>query len=260
MAKYSRHSITISAVLFLEIFSIPSWPELAQRQPNPLSQTVARGEELLVARITYKDPDTGPPPGNRESSGTRGKACLTGTTPVTALVPDRRDKTGGLTVSGYPTFFFYVPATVAAQAELTLKDEAENKVYETAFTIDGSRPGIVSIGMPAGSASKPLEIGKKYQWGFTLICDSNDNSGNPFVKGWIQRVELSADLKANLDKAQGRDKAELYAESGWWYDALTALAGLRVENPTDPALATDWKDLLNQVELRQEISETPLVK
>lgn len=260
MAKSSPDFITISAVLFLETFSIYSWPELAQRQPNPLRQTVARGEELLVARITYKDPDTAPPPGNRESSGTRGRPCLTGTTPVTALVPDRRDKTGGLTASGYPTLFFYVPATFAAKAELTLKDEADHTVYETAFTIDGSRPGIVSIGMPAGSASKPLEIGKKYQWDLTVICDSNETSGNPFVRGWIQRVELSPDLKAKLDTAQQRDKAALYAENGLWYDALTALAQLRVENPAEPALATDWKDLLNQVELRQEIADTPLVK
>ncbi|WP_017715345.1 DUF928 domain-containing protein [Kamptonema formosum] len=137
--------------------------------------------------------------------------CLTGATPVTALVPDRINKTGGLTGSGYPTFFFYLLATFAAKAELTLKDEAENQVYSTALTIDGYRPGIVSIGMPAGSASKPLEIGKKYQWGFSVICAPQENSENPFVKGWIQRVELSADLKAKLDKAQGRDRAALYA-------------------------------------------------
>lgn len=254
MANYFLRLTALSVTLSLGLASMQSLPARATSEHSPLSQTVLKGGERILAEVNYQEPNTEPPPGNREAGASRSP-CLSGDRSLIALTPE---KSGGLTGSEHPTFFFYVPPNTAQSAELILKDENKNKVYETSVSIASTTPGIVKIGMPAG-ASKPLEIGKNYRWYFSLICNPDDRSGDLVVDGWVRRVELSQTLVGALEKAKERQRAALYAEARLWYDTLTALAVLRMDNPSDSQLAADWKDLLNKVGLAQ-LAETPLVQ
>ena len=79
------------------------------------------------------------------------------------------------------------------------------------------------------------------------------------VGGLIQRVQLPQDMVAKIEKATMRDRVNLYAENGIWYDTLATYAQQRRDNPNNSELAKDWANLLKQVGL-EEIAAEPLVQ
>ena len=183
-----------------------------------------------------------------------GYLCDRGKIKLTALVPENQI---GRTVSEYPQFFFYLPEADAQLAEFFLQDEKENLIYQTTLKIDNS-PGVMSVSIPANKNVSPLQVGKNYRWSISLICDPQDRSTDVFAAGIVRRVELSADIRSELEKADPRQKAVIYAQTGIWQDALGTLAAARRANPNDPNLAADWKILLDSVKLG-EIAKEPIV-
>jgi hypothetical protein len=169
-----------------------------------------------------------------------------------------------LTVAANPTFFVYVPETTAKSAEFLLLDDQDNKVYETSLQLPTvvssdvssssvSTPGIVKLSLPANVS---LETGKTYHWEFKLNCppdESGDASDNPFVDGWIQRTELSPDLKTKIEQATPLEQAKLYAKARIWSEALMLAAQLRSSHPAE------WEELLKSVGLN-EIAQVPLLE
>lgn len=207
-------------------------------------------------------------PGRRKGAASRGE-CPSVSKPLTALVPatgesssESRGKLAvataksvlGLTAAEHPTFWFYVPYTLASErsTEFVLLDEQNNYVYKSTFTPTGV-PGIISFRLPSTAA--PLELGKMYHWYFLVNCDPDDPV---FVEGWIQRVALNPVLSQQLAVAPPRERVDLYATNGIWYEALTTLAELYRATPADTRLATDWTTLLQAVDLNNITSE-PLV-
>ena len=55
-----------------------------------------------------------------------------------------------------------------------------------------------------------------------------------------------------------RERANIYALSGSFTDALTNVAQLRRQRPNDTELKTDWQDLLRSVNLGA-ITDAPLI-
>ncbi len=193
--------------------------------------------------------------GRRKPASPRGP-CSPSEKSLMALLP----KTNlGLTVTGYPTFFFYIPQTPIATAEFVLLDEEnKTKVYETTFTIRG-KTGIASLTLPASKTLPPLAVGKTYHWYISMICDPEDRSGDIYVDGWVQRVEANPNLVSQLEKASSRDRIALYRKNDLWFDTLRTLAERRRLSPDDTAIATEWTSLLKSVGL-DEIAQEPLVQ
>jgi hypothetical protein len=108
-----------------------------------------------------------PPPPTIEQRVRRPKCGPHSELSLTALVPKNKI---GRTVSGYPTFFFYLPQTEAELAEFILEDENRNLIYEQALTIK-NLSGVIGVSIPANTNVPPLEVGKKYTWLFSLVCD-----------------------------------------------------------------------------------------
>jgi hypothetical protein len=173
---------------------------------------------------------------------------------LTALMPVSAETQLGLTVAAYPQFFVYVPETSAQTAEFVLKDENENDVYRTTFPIS-SQAGITSVSLPKTVA--PLEIGKNYHWYVSIVCNPKNRRHDAFVDGWTRRIELSATLASELEKATPRDRADLYGKAGIWHEAISTLAQLRGEAPNDAKLAAEWKKLLESAGLKQ-IADLPI--
>lgn len=160
-----------------------------------------------------------------------GRDGLTGLTPTNNVVT---------TVETHPTLFIYVPANTAENAEFYLEDEQGNLIYQIAFTAPRT-PGVIQLRLPETIS---LEIGKNYSWYFALVCDSIDRSNDEVVDGWLQRIELSPDLKTKL--AQEKDplkQAKLYAEQRIWNETLLLIAQLRDSHPRE------WDELLKSVQL-----------
>jgi hypothetical protein len=196
---------------------------------------------LVGGGTHYTPPDRGIP-GRREGGGTRG-GCVA-LQPLTALMPNN---SYGETISDYPSFYFFIPDVSAEAIEFTLLNEAGDEVYKTEFQVTGES-GIVAIHLPETAGLTPLAVGENYEWIFSLICDRTDRSGDLLVSGWLQRIE-APDLVAEISALPPREQALRFAEAGIWYEALDTLVTLRLESPTDPAIAADWTSLFESVDL-----------
>ncbi|MEZ2280260.1 MAG: DUF928 domain-containing protein [Microcoleus sp.] len=182
-------------------------------------------------------------------------SCVKGKIDLTALVPENKI---ARTVSEYPVFFFYLPQTDAPQAEFVLQDENGKQIYQTTLKINNSS-GVTGVSIPTNRNMSPLQVGKKYRWFVALICDAQDRSADISETGIVRRVELSADIRSKLEKADVREKTFIYAQNGIWQDALSTLAAARLANPKDAKLTADWASLLDSVKLG-EIATEPIVQ
>ena len=198
------------------------------------------GSSLLVQLPTYslQFPPTGGTgaPARTASGGRRGDACVNAQAiPATALLPQNKL---GTTVSETPTLFFYIPQTQAGAAEFVLMDNQGNELFQK--TIAPNTSGIVKLDLPP---TVKLEENKTYQWEFAIVCDAQDRSRDHFIQGTLQRIQLSSELKTNLEKAEPLERAKLYAEARIWHESLAIAAQLRETTPDA------WTQLLNSVGL-----------
>ncbi|BAZ28704.1 hypothetical protein NIES4074_11380 [Cylindrospermum sp. NIES-4074] len=227
---------TISIVLaFILVLGYPS-QALAQNRFQIALQQI---KSLFVPRGENK----GTPTGRVRGGAGRGQCPViasvdTAETQLTALVPtisNPLDKetlrlkpkssqiVWGKTFEAYPTFWFYIPYEYEEselEAKFVLLDEDKRIVTGPIFlkpSKDNSsgKPRLAKFTLPK---QQPLEIGKQYNWYFSIICDERKPSRNPGVAGWIQRVKLDIIAPKNY---------LYYAEKGIWYDTVTRLADSR---------------------------------
>jgi hypothetical protein len=269
-------SIAILLSPALVIFS--SLPVGLRAQPYP---------EWKVS-LEFPVDNVGQPNGGSGGGGTRGQ-CFKyqqnqeDKMPLTGLMPIRNKlnqetsvaTNQTLTVAANPTFFVYVPSTTTQSAEdlvfaeFSVYDDQDKDVYNTTFRL----PTVLSSDLPNSSVSTPgilklslptnvsLETGKTYRWVFQLYCstanaDPNfepNYNNNPFVDGWIQRTELSPDLKTKIEQATPLEQAKLYAKERIWSETLMLAAQLRSSNPDE------WEELLKSVGLN-EIAQAPFIE
>jgi Domain of Unknown Function (DUF928) len=217
--------------------------------PAPL---LAGTASILVSQnVRFKPPDVAAPD-NRQGATHRGEACPKALS-IIALIPQSNR---GLTVAESPTFFAYV-SQKSTSIEFTLQTEDGTEVYSTDFKVD--KPGIVEVRIPpATDKQKSLEVGKRYQWSFSVICNPNDRSGDYFVKGFVQRVEPGPTLKNDLANAEPMARAIAYANSGIWYETVSTLAEMLRKSPGDKALIAEWQQLLRSQKLG-ELATKPLL-
>lgn len=203
-------------------------------------------------------------PGRREGGGTRGE-CLRGKK-LTAIMPKSNT---GKTISEYPTFFVYVPASLQSWAdtvkgaEFGIEDENGNELYSSVVALP-SDYGIISVSIPSTPDTPKLEVGMNYTWYFHVICDWENNpldrSSIHYVESRIQRVEPSDELARGLKQKSARDRADMYAEQGMWYELVATLAELRRAHPEDLLLAAEWARLFRHDKVQlSDIAEEPLV-
>lgn len=203
----------------------------------------------LLAMAQYVPPKRGLP-GRRAGAGTRG-TCLIGQKSLMPVVP----KDGfGMTTTARPTFFWYVPSSTLQAAEFVILDDEDQELYRTMVPLTSS--GLVSYTPPANALST-LQSDKDYRWQFSLVCDADHPSKNPFVEGVFQVVKPSNELTNVIQRAMPSDRPQLYAQAGIWFDSLTTLATLRCTRPQDVSLADRWSRLLTSVEL-SDLAKEPI--
>ena len=244
---------------------------------------------LLVLSVSpaFAGPNTSPttnatyqlagftPPSGLGSPPTTGGATRSGSCSPSQVVSDLAlaslvpavspDGDWSVTTKEHPEFFVFVPETAAESAELivaefVVRDDQWNEVYRGTVDLP-QQAGIVKVSLP--ETEKGLEIGKQYRWHFALNCPANERgiSNEIAVEGWTQRVEtqeFAPTLASALETATDRDRADLYADSGIWHEAVSTLAQLRAQNPEDTALVAQWNELLETAGL-SHLVEIPLL-
>lgn len=270
-ATSSYKSLSDLGILTSVIANLPANAAL-NTVPVALDKKDFRVSQATGSRIRFVPPVNKNP---RQSQGSGSRGCsnesLTGNL-VTLLVPSKDYV--GQTISGRPTFFWYLSRPVTVPMQFTL---VEDKVGgKTIFKkqIDSPQPGIIQLEFPKNQPE--LVSGKNYRWTVTLMCNSRKPSANRFFFSFIQRIPTSADLEQQLaatasipnspapivpsGNASGernvslktlRDRASIYARSGLWYDAIATLSTALQLNPKNSSVQDDFLSLLDQVGLSE---------
>ncbi|MDJ0508053.1 MAG: DUF928 domain-containing protein [Crocosphaera sp.] len=207
---------------------------------------------LKRSLISLKFPNTGNrgAPENTTGGGTRSEdhTCLTNEeneAPFVTLMPNRENK--AKTATDAPTFYTYIPTTTATQGEFVLIDAQQNEVYYTQFPLP-TTPGIITLKIPQTVALKP----GNYTWSLMIVCDSRYRNRDKYVTGSIEYLRLTPELETTMKNKPSLEKAQLYATSSLWFEALDTLAQVKQENPQE------WQELLESVGLDM-LAEIPIL-
>lgn len=202
----------------------------------PQTRAASIGER--IRNLFTRERKEGSPSGRSRGGAVRDESCISPTgEPLTALIPENNL---GTTVAARPTFWFYIPSIRSEtdiQARFVMLDENQRPVLDP--LIETGLPdtsGIVSLKLP--ETEQALEVGKRYKWYFQVLCDQSEPSRNPWVSGWVERVEASPELVRQLETLPESEQYLAFVEHGISQEALTQLARHR------SVYADDWQNLL----------------
>ena len=245
-----NHSLkALLAAACIKLAFAPSLPVYAQTQPEG---PMAMNTQSLTGQVNFVPPANDSAP--RETAGaatrngsTRGR-CPGEESYATAVT---RSSHYGLTSSNRPSIFLHIPQSSVQEVFFSLKDEDNNHLYQTRFSIP-STSGIVRFDLP--NTAPELNPDMEYKWSFVLLCNNRLRPDSPRLEGWMQ-YKNDPDLIEQVANLGPLDQARLLGERGIWFDTLTALAELRQTEPIEP---TTWAEFLESAGLT-DIAAEPLV-
>lgn len=179
-----------------------------------------------TAEAAYKPPAKPSRPKTATgSTSTRNIGCIgTSQTNLTALAPLSHF---GQTVSAQPTFAWFVPDIEPHLMEFSLYEYGTSGKGKILKKINlQSSSGIMQLSL--AKENYRLSIGQKYLWQIALLCNPNRPSQDLVAAAVIEVVAMPPPLANALAQVKGPLKqAELYAEAGLWYDAMSLALGDR---------------------------------
>lgn len=250
----NRKPLALFAIALSLQIIIPSLVSSVKAQPAAAngSQSI---QSRLVGNVTF-DPPGSDKPDDTAGGASRGSGCpqevvITGGC-VVPLMPGNRD---GLTVTGRPTFFIYVPQNSVKEVFFSLVDQNNKNIYQTRIALTG-KSGILQFTLPENAPS--LEVGKNYRWAFVVVGEQGLRPDSPGIQGRIRRIEPDSALLSQLQNISPIERAALYGKKGIWHETLASLAQARKLQPTDANLVSQWEQLLKSVGL-EAIASQPLL-
>ncbi|MEM9216550.1 MAG: DUF928 domain-containing protein [Cyanobacteria bacterium P01_F01_bin.150] len=188
--------------------------------------TAIAGAIVIAPAMAGYIPPTGSSTPRRGSTGTnivRGGGCSAASTAsLTALAPQSHI---GQTASLQPTFVWFNPEagpyTVEFRIAEYLPDDSLKVIYRHDFTsVDRMDASGISV-FDLSETDISLASDTVYRWQVILVCNPNRPSESLVTASDIEVVNLPNALDMELaTKTESSDRANLYAESGLWYDAL----------------------------------------
>ena len=184
------------------------------------------GTLLLMAPLNpvqaqqYNPPSGSPPQTATGSNGSRGCQGLYDV-PLVGLAPTLMNHVGQTTTTT-PTLAWFVPTAEPYRIRVSLYTiDQENLLYETEY--EDSVSGIISFSIPEGVGLEPDE---RYLWEVNIACDLDNPTYQEYFIAEVDIVSPPAELISALSLAPtSSEKASLYAEAGYWYDAFKEALG-----------------------------------
>jgi Domain of Unknown Function (DUF928) len=208
----------------------------------------------------YRPPQNLQRPEGRQGGATRS-GCLSENFTFEPILPTSNY---GLTTADYPTIYWHLSNHKFTWAKFELyptPSPAPDAVpqYSKTVQLTGENP-LHSFTLPSNEGLKPLEVGQEYLWKVTLICsklgpdDESADGSQRTIQGSIIRAAVPATLQDKLIKTKQLTKQlyDVYAEEGFWYDAIQDIAVKRQNQPQTPQLDRDWCDLLKETRLNNQ--------
>lgn len=223
--------LLIGLTLALPIVAMPGG---VLAQSSPLAAT---SPPTAIQTPVYKPPMLGAP-ATRVGGASRG-AQDSGLV-LSILAPEGT----GLTRRAQPTLYWYSSKALATPLEFTLNDEQSIKPL-VELKIPAAQPGIHALKL-----NYTLKPEVEYQWSLAAVADPDQRAGDTIASGTIKQVQPSAPLAAQLKQASLREQPFLYAQEGFWYDAIATLSEQIDAHPADRGLREQRAALLEQVGLK----------
>lgn len=211
--------------------------------PASASATNAGSVGASAALPIYTPPLRGAP-ANRIGGGTRGVGA-----PRLALEVIAPDDHTGLTSAAQPRLYWYASEPVSAPIDFTLlAGDAEQPVVEQRLPAV-TEPGIQPVALSSLGAT--LKPGIEYRWFVSVVIDATQRSRHVTAGGNIRLEDANKQLRARLRKADERTAPLIFAQAGYFYDAIDGLSQLIARNPKDAGLRDQRAALLEQVGLEK---------
>jgi len=180
-------------------------------------------------------------PARRIGAGIRGMGSFGA---IQILAPDHL----GYTMSDQPTLYWYLAEPTSTRIEFTLRDESSVDPIVEVGLPSPAQPGIQAVRL--ADFGVKLQSDTRYLWFVSLVTDPERRSRDFTSGAWIMRRPLDEALRARL-AAAGASEAAVFAESGYWYDAIGVLSQQIAAMPTDAKIHAQRAALLDQVGLSE---------
>lgn len=191
--------------------------------------------------------------GYRTTTGTRQGSCVgDANTAFTVLGPS---DTVGLTASTRPAFVWNLPPSSEAypvQFRLLAPnaDGIPTPIHTAELTY---KAGITKYSLPVEVTGLSPDV--EYRWQVIVVCDENYLSRSLNQELAFEVVTPDAALQQSLQSATtDMQRATLYGEAGYWYDAIAQVAG-STEPEAQNMLQTLIEDLAEVESENTDLSE-----
>ena len=211
-------------VIALSVASATTWL-LAVPSAAQTNSPAAVSEEDALARPVYKPPPRGAP-GGRVGGATRGTVKATMPLPtIELLAPDRN---AGQTTSPTPTLYFYVSQPITWPTQFTISAPLRPEPVIEVNIPAPQRAGIYAI--RTADYHVQLQPGVLYTWSVSVILNPKSASRDIVASASLLRTAPDPGLESALLGAAARRRAMLFAQAGFWYDAVAAAADMEASD------------------------------
>jgi len=215
------------------------WGDRAHQQGAEAQTISALASKSLPQ---YVPPKVSKPVGRR-GGGTR--SVDSGALSVLALAPEHV----GLTADMQPSLYWYLSEATELPVAFTIgKARAVEPLFETRL-VSPRASGIQRVQL--ADYKVRLAPGVEYHWYVSVIPDVTQRSRDVIASGVIQLQDAPEALQARLSEAGAHHRSHIYAEAGFWYDAISAVSGLIDAAPHNLELRRQRAALLEQVHLSE---------
>jgi hypothetical protein len=222
----------------LEVYS-PG--RIANRHPLLKSTILALTTLLLhygsamapAAWAQYRPPQGDPPRGSTIANSSRGFRYNRSRPPLLILAPIRHV---GRSSSTNPILSWFISLSEPYRIEISFYKVLEDGSLDLVFLHEDvqSTRGMIRTAFP--ELTEILHMGERYRWQVAVAEDPADPDDDLAFTAEIDLVAPDLDLETQLATATTpAQKAEIYAEAGYWYDAL--------REATDPQLSSFLEQL-----------------
>ncbi len=243
MTSTPRTVPLLGIALAILLLPLEAW---ADQQPGPSpSSGQQKSPATPIAAPVYKPPVRGAP-GGRVGGGTRSLRLggMNQTFTLSVLAPNHT----GLTAQEQPVLYWYLSKPITTAVVFNLSDDGAEPIVEQVlnppFQAGVQRLRLADFGVR-------LEAGKQYRWFVAVVPDPKRRSKDILAGATIERTELAQAAANKLTQSPRVEASRLYAEEGYWYDALWAVSEEIDANPDNGVFRSYRAALLRQIGLNE---------
>jgi hypothetical protein len=205
-----------------------------------------KGGENQYVKLSYSPPFLGAPSNSRLV----GMALRGGTSDLllSVLAPAHT----GLSSTAQPDIYWYTSKPISKPfqfVEFVLNsDNSIEPVYRTHLK-PVTKGGIQKLSLSDYNIKLDPEI--EYTWVVSLVPDATSRAHDFVTSGKIKYVKPSEELRNKIEISSDRLDPFVFAQAGYWYDALAATIRQTKTQANDLSAKENLVSLLEQIELNQ---------